>query len=120
MTHSPWQTGKPPGDPPPPGPDARIAPELARCEPLYLAMMGTLCMTSRSDPELPSIAAIVTVAELLGDLVVNTGALWVQPDLVAALRDLADKLEARRGGPEKPALATLRDFFLSARPPVAN
>jgi hypothetical protein len=116
-TSSPWQSNDPTGGPPPPEP---IAGELRNCPELYLALMGTLCTASRSDPELASLAAIVSVAELLGDLAVNTGALWVQPDLIAALRDLADKLEARRGGAERPALATLRDFFLSARPPAAH
>jgi hypothetical protein len=116
MPESPWQSNDPIGGSPP----EPLAPELARCPELYLALMGTLCAASRSDPELGSLAAIVSLAELLGDLVVNSGALWVQPDIVAALRDLADKLEARRAGPDKPVLATLRDFFLSARPPAAH
>jgi hypothetical protein len=111
---SPWQGNHPP-------PEAVLAPQLVACEPLYLALMKTLHAASRDDHELPSLAAVVTVADLFGALAAGTGLLWQAPDLVSALRALADDLEARRDAePPKPVARTLRDFFVSAKPPVEH
>jgi hypothetical protein len=111
---SPWQ--RPPGSP-----ERGLAPELAGCEMIYAEMMRTLAVCSRADTELTSIAAITAVAELLSDLIANTGALWTQPDVIGPLRELIDNLEQRRTDEApKPVHTTLRDFFKSARPPAAN
>jgi hypothetical protein len=116
---SPWRS--PPGSSDPGSPDPGLAPELAGCEMIYAEMMRTLAVCSRADTELTSIAAIVALGELLSDLIANTGALWVTPDVLGPLRELVDNLEQRRTDEAPgPLHATLRAFFASARPPAAN
>jgi hypothetical protein len=98
-----------------------VAPELAGCGPTYLVLMKALHACSLADEELPSLAAIVAITDLVGDLIVNSGALWVAPDLVKAQHTLAEDLEQRRADEApKPVCTTLREFFASARPPIAS
>jgi hypothetical protein len=98
-----------------------IAPELAACGPVYSRLMQALHAASRTDEEMPTLAAIVTIVELASELMITSGALWTTPDLVDALRRHVDYLEQRRKDePPAPVSATLREWFASARPPVAN
>jgi hypothetical protein len=93
-----------------------VTPQLTACAPIYARLMAALHVVSR-DPGVPTLAAIVAVTELLGNLVVNSGALWVTPDLVVSLRDFVDDLEQRRKDEApKPLSPTLRDFFASTMP----
>jgi hypothetical protein len=58
---------------------------------------------------------------LAGELIVSSGALWVAPGFVAALRDFADDLESRRKNETpKPLTPTMREFFANARPPATD
>ena len=77
---NPW------GEPP-------IAPELTACKPVYAAL-GRALHTCSLDEELLSLAAVVAVMDLAGDLIVNAGLLWKTPDLVAALRSLVRRPRA--------------------------
>jgi hypothetical protein len=68
--------------------DFPVAPPLTACAPIYALLMAALHVISR-DPEVPTLAAVVALTELLGDLIASSGALWVAPDIIPALRDNA-------------------------------
>jgi hypothetical protein len=54
-------------------------------------------------------------------LAIQSGSLWVSPDLVAALRSVADELERRREhDPPEPLLATLKETLTADRMKRAN
>jgi len=112
-TTSPWQPGELS-----PEPDARIA----AVEPLYRALLAKLHAAAYiSEDDLPTAAAVMAAIDLAADLALASGLLWAQPDLVAALRTLADDLEQRREAePARPLLPTVRQLFASARPPSAH
>jgi hypothetical protein len=102
-------------------PSGETAPQLAACNDLYRTLLKALHAAGRADAELSSLAAFVAIIDLAGDLVLASGLLWASPDLVSALRSLADTLERRRKAePAQPLLPTVREFFASARPPLAN
>ena len=85
---------------------------------VYRALMHGLHAASRADPGLQCLDAACAVVELAGDLLTSTGLLWQNPGIPAALRKLADTLEARRDGvPVLPPHPSLRAWFASARPP---
>jgi hypothetical protein len=85
---------------------------------VYRALMHGLHAASRADPTLQSLDAAIAVVELAGDLLTNTGLLWTNPGIPAALRTLANTLEARRDdGPFLAPHPSLRAWFASARPP---
>lgn len=108
-------SGQPSGAPPP-WADFPIAPQLTACAPIYARMMAALHVVSR-DPDVPTLAAIVALTELLGDLIASSGALWVAPDIIPALRTFVADLEQRRKDEApKPLSPTLRDFFASTMP----
>jgi hypothetical protein len=107
---SPWR--------PPPGSPSAL---LAAAEPVYWTLMRALHAASLEQPSPPVLSTIIAVTDLMGDLIVGTGALWEAPDMVKALRALADTLEQRRETePPKPAIDSLREFFASARPPIEH
>jgi hypothetical protein len=99
-----------------------LAPELATLGPVYGRLMQALHAASRSDPELTTVAALVTAVELTSELMIQSGALWGKPDLIACLRDHIDHLEQRRDSeaPPETSAPTLREFFANARPAAAN
>jgi hypothetical protein len=109
------KSGQPSGAPPP-WADFPIAPQLTACGPIYARLMAALHVVSM-DPGVTTIAAIVAITELLGDLIASSGALWVSPDIIPALRTFVADLEQRRQDEApKPLLPTLREFFASTMP----
>jgi hypothetical protein len=110
------KSGQPSGAPSP-WADFPVAPQLTACAPIYARLMAALHVVSR-DPDIPTLAAIVALTELLGDLIASSGALWVSPDIVVSLRDFVADLEQRRQDEApKPLAPTLREFFASTMPP---
>jgi hypothetical protein len=102
---SPWQ------------PAHEREPRFVLAEPVYKALLQTLHTASRINPDLPTAAAVMASIDLGYDLAVMSGLLWESPDLIAALRKLADTLEARRDSePPRPVLATVRECFAASRP----
>jgi hypothetical protein len=63
-----------------------VAPELVTVEPLYRQLLLALGIAARGGVEIPTVAAITALLDLAHDLAVNSGAAWVSPDFVAALR----------------------------------
>jgi hypothetical protein len=103
---SPWQ------------PAHERGPQFTKTHALYQALLTTLCLAGRADPDLAAITAIMVAFDLGADIALASGALWASPDIVAALRKTADRLEAQRTEvPAPPVLATVREMFAAARPP---
>jgi hypothetical protein len=91
-------------------------PEFAATVPLYKALLTTLHIAGRANPDLPAITAIMVAFDLGADLALASGALWTTPDLVTALRNTADISEAQRAEvPAPPLSATVSAMFASAK-----
>jgi hypothetical protein len=109
---SPWQ--RPPGDD---DPERDPKAPLSDVEAIYAVLWRSLNLASRAAQDLPVTSALVALIDLAADLSSASGLLWTQPDFVAALRDLADKLEARRDRETAPPLhTTVRETLASVRP----
>ena len=91
---------------------------LAGVDPVYDALIKTLHACSQ-DETVRVDSAITALGSVMGSLASVSGILWTSPDLIEALRGLADELEARRESDlPPPPLATLREVFAAARPAV--
>jgi hypothetical protein len=98
-----------------------VAPDLALAEALYRQLHLALGICARGDVEIPIWAALVSLLDVAADLVVTSGTLWTTPDMVAAMRVVADELERRREhDPPEPLLATLKEALAAGRMKRAN
>jgi hypothetical protein len=117
MTGSPWQADHPPAAPPDPPSGA----PLEASEAVYRVLWKTLLTIADVHGDLPVAAATMAAIDLGTDLAIASGLLWQTPDIPAALRALADNLEARRDAePPQRILTSLSQTLASARPPIAN
>jgi hypothetical protein len=112
---SPWQ-GSPDGPAPPP--DAPL--DATATEAVYRVLWKTLRTVADVSEELPAAIAVVACVDLAADLSIASGILWQTPDIVAALRTLADDLERRpTDEPAWPMLTTVKELFAHSRPELA-